>query len=58
LALIYLHGRRITHRDIKAENVVIEQGRVKLIDFGLASQEHKLRQVAGTKVYMAPEILR
>lgn len=32
----YLHGSGVVHRDIRTANVVIDQGRVYLIDFGLA----------------------
>ncbi len=32
----YLHAHGVVHRDIRLPNVVIDQGRVCLIDFGLA----------------------
>lgn len=34
--LKYLHGNDIVHRDIRIPNVLIDKGRVFLIDFGLA----------------------
>ena len=49
------------HRDIKPENIMItDQNSVRLIDFGLskASSSAKLRDIAGTPYYMAPEVLQ
>ncbi len=56
----HAHGRGVLHRDLKPANVFLtEDGRVKLLDFGLA---HLLGtrgvQGAGTPAYMAPEQLR
>lgn len=62
-ALVYLHDRHITHRDVKLENVMFEShggNSVKLIDFGFAKRrnpENKLTQQCGTTQYMAPELL-
>ncbi|HQR30846.1 MAG TPA: protein kinase, partial [Anaeromyxobacteraceae bacterium] len=55
--LAHAHSRGVLHRDLKPANVfVCEDGRVKLLDFGLA---HLLgtegSSGAGTPAYMAPE---
>jgi eukaryotic-like serine/threonine-protein kinase len=62
-ALVYLHGQRVVHRDLKPENVlVLSDGSVKLLDFGIALDESARRltwfglsSTVGTPDYMAPE---
>src|ERR1700704_804107 len=71
-ALAHAHDRGIVHRDLKGSNVMVTpEGRVKVLDFGLATRldrdeiseltlsytslESKL---VGTLPYMAPEVLR
>ncbi len=60
-ALAYLHRRGIIHRDLKPDNVLVVDGQVKVLDFGLAiAQEHlqaSQEVLAGTLAYMAPELL-
>ncbi|WP_309890269.1 protein kinase domain-containing protein [Archangium sp.] len=59
-ALVYLHRRGIIHRDLKPANVLVVDGHVKLLDFGLAiSLEQRVRALrSGTRGYLAPEVLR
>ena len=57
--LAYLHARKISHRDIKLENIIIDrQGQIKLIDFGFSCNAEKpLNTFCGTISYMSPEIV-
>lgn len=59
--LIFLHhpARNILHLDIKPENILFENHKMKLIDFGAAicrSQQNKALFVFGTPAYCAPEM--
>ncbi len=63
-AVDFAHSEKILHRDIKPANVMISHtGKVKVLDFGLASQLHSsLSKVtslkmdtSGTLPYIAPE---
>lgn len=56
-ALSAVHRAGILHRDIKAENVMREEGgRILLMDFGLSVLPLGQTNTAGTPNYMAPEL--
>ena len=60
-ALAAVHGRGLVHRDVKAQNVMREEGgRTVLMDFGagteLATGLRRPLDMAGTPLYLAPEL--
>ena len=65
--LAYLHAEKIIHRDIKSQNIVLDEDyHAKWCDFGLASLKlHSIATskqeggaVAGTERWMAPELFQ
>src|SRR5262245_9539323 len=58
-ALAAVHAAGLVHGDVKAQNVVREQGgRIVLMDFGAGrAQGADAAGVAGTPMYLAPEVL-
>jgi serine/threonine protein kinase len=67
--IAYCHLAGVAHRDLKLENVLLnEQGVIKVIDFGLShvypklpdggvDRSTRLHDVCGSKSYAAPEVL-
>jgi eukaryotic-like serine/threonine-protein kinase len=60
-ALTEAHGKGIVHRDIKADNIMVNtKNQIKVMDFGLAKLKGSMKltrasSTVGTLAYMAPE---
>ena len=63
MALEYAHSREVIHRDIKPSNIMVTpEGRVKVLDFGLALALPDARltttgALVGSMHYIAPELI-
>ncbi|ETW87393.1 hypothetical protein HETIRDRAFT_407058, partial [Heterobasidion irregulare TC 32-1] len=62
--LEYLHSKNILHRDLKADNILVEQtGVCKISDFGISKRTDDVNEQAvltamqGTVFWMAPEVV-
>ena len=68
--LIYIHSKKIIHRDLKLDNILLNfpsnipkesrdysQSQIRIIDFGLSAQTDLAKSVVGTPISMDPVIL-
>ena len=59
-SLEYLYKKGILHRDIKPQNILINENSIKISDFGFAKTFEKneiITTFCGSPLYMAPEII-
>lgn len=55
LAIQYIHSRKIIHRNLKTETIILDNHfNPKIVDFGLAARLSTRKTFCGCYYYMAP----
>lgn len=54
--LKYIHSKKIVHRDIKLENIIVGLNTLKFIDFAFSTHIRSKISILGTAYYIAPEL--
>ena len=61
IGLLSIHGKNVLHRDIKLDNILLDENfRPKICDFGVSRfmiNEEIISEQCGTPAYIAPEII-
>lgn len=60
LGLEYMHSQSVIHRDMKPENIIMEEnGYLRITDFGISKiwKPDNSSDTSGTPGYMAPEVM-
>lgn len=62
LAVKFMHGKKILHRDLKTRNIFLKRNVIKLGDFGISrilmGTSDMATTFTGTPYYMSPEVLK
>lgn len=58
LTVEYLHNFQVMHRDIKAENILLDINHdIRLVDFSMSVELGNSSSICGSPAYMAPEMI-